>query len=378
MRAATLAALAALAVLGVTSAARADRVVAVEPQLGHADVVTEVALSPDGAFAATSSDDAVIVWDTGTGMQRKLHAGRTGAFTRTPLVQFSGDGKLLLVVTSATAIAYRVGSFEPAWSLPVRTGSSDIEPVTYSLQVSDDAERFAYYLRKPDKSGVIVWSRQSIEKVLTVDAELTSIALSPAGDRAVGGTKGGDVIVWDVKTGKPTASRRFDEDVDHVAFVRDTTYVLVGASPYVALWDPGANEILAVNAVPANRILAVRAAPTSSTIQVTGAVPHEDGWVFAAWTLDGTVTGRPRPWGPPREQARLPKTPGRAMRVASATRAPLVLAIADNRASLIQAKDGLVQQRLALGRVQAAPTAIGVQAALWRPSDVRSRMGIQE
>jgi WD40 repeat protein len=87
-----------LGVLGgaVIGEARAEDRPKVEiiPQLGHSDAVQSVALSPDGRFALSGSDDRTLkLWDVGTGKELRSLRGH-GSHVKS--VAFSPNGRFAL------------------------------------------------------------------------------------------------------------------------------------------------------------------------------------------------------------------------------------------------------------------------------------------
>lgn len=159
---------------------------------GHTFVIRGVALSGDGRFLVTGSEEPnAVLWDVATGSKLQVFQGRTNPITT---VALSADGRCL-------AAGYRVNT--TLWW--------------------DMAEGKAPQFLKMDRGDVI------------------SLTLSADGKQVVTGSNDGDAVLWDAATGKRL--QRFDKPhgyVYSVALVPDGKQVLTSNDGETYVWDVAA------------------------------------------------------------------------------------------------------------------------------------------
>jgi WD40 repeat protein len=157
--------------------------------------IGSVAVSPDGRLLASqsqkpgSAESQVVV--------RELATGRT-LFTRT--VRYGSDG---IAFSGGELVA--IGCCQPS-----------------SVVVAWDA-----------RTGVQRWS-------VTVPAHATAIDAAPDGSLLVIGTEAGNVLLWDPRTGRPTAPplQVAGGGISQVSFARDSRRIAVGSVDGTAtVWD---------------------------------------------------------------------------------------------------------------------------------------------
>ena len=222
--------------------------------VGHKNIVTSVAFSPDGTRIVTGGGgpsgfrDMGVVWDARTGAELLDLKGHTEFVTS---VAFSPDG---------TQIA--TGSMDrtvKVWD--ARSGTPRLElqgPVANvsSLSVGPDGSRIA--TAGEDKSTgrlvhtVKVWDARAGTEQLTLrghEVPVRSMCFSPDGTRILtgggadegsGGKKPGELKVWDARTGAALLDLKgLKEGVYRVAFSPDGTRIISGGSFY----DDGKEEL---------------------------------------------------------------------------------------------------------------------------------------
>ncbi len=203
---------------------------------GHAGPVGCADYSPDGKTLATGGDDKTIrLWDVGTGQERGCLKGFGAAPAR---VRFSPDGKII-------AVACRSEKVVTLWTLAGKTVLAD-----HALEITD-------------------------------------LAFAPEGRRlatAGGADNAGEVKLWDLDTGRPTATLpKQPRPVRSVAFAPNGRTLAVACGTDVALWDPATST--EIKRWPlAGPVCRVAYAPDGATLAV--------GLETGAVTLHDAATGR--------------------------------------------------------------------------------------
>ena len=225
---------------------------------GHRCSIKTVAFSPDGKTLASVSNDATLkLWDVATGkeLQSLVHAKTTDADVSVYSVVFSQDGKSVLagngdgtiseweIASGKEARVWKAHSagvfyliFSSDYRFLVSNGYSD-----YALKLWDVATRreirtladkkteglteqviavaftsngqltaasesaFDEKLKDYAYSRVSVWNAATGEKLLSLEASkfpMNAVAFTPDNRFVVTGSNDGNIIFWDVKTGK--------------------------------------------------------------------------------------------------------------------------------------------------------------------------------
>ena len=179
---------------------------------GHDGPVHVVAVTADGRRAVTigGDDETVRVWDLDTGQQQaELNAGPVAA------VAVTADGRRAVSVGRGTARVWDLDTGELLRTL------ADIIPRNYAVAVSADGRRAVTYGRG---RIVRIWDLANGKQVASARQRLWnrfrawspafkrrrwtsvySVAFSSDGRRAVSGSEGGTVRVWDLDTGQQQA-----------------------------------------------------------------------------------------------------------------------------------------------------------------------------
>ncbi len=196
---------------------------------GNSGSVNSVAFSPDGTKVLTgSANNAVKLWDAGTGMETTAFVGHTADVTS---VAFSPDGKRLL------------------------SGSGDCTARLWNANTGQVVFTFAKHV-----------------------ARVSSVAFSPDGSQALTGSWDGTAKIWD--TAKGTLVRSISHNsanwVSAVAFSPDGTEELTAASDgSITRWDAG-------NGAPLHTY-------TGHSTLVHSLMYSADGNRFASSSWDGTA-----------------------------------------------------------------------------------------
>ena len=218
----------------------------------------DIAYSPDGKSIAVAGRDTRI-YDTST--YEKIAELRTGS---TLSVAFSPDGKIL--------VSGRLPAIITMWFL--ETGSYREVPAgggVYSISFSPDGLTFA----TGGRSAPALWDAKTgeqLKKFITDWNRAYCVAFSPDGQTLANDTWGGDVRLWDLKTGE----RRDIQDGGRcVAFSPDGQTLAAGAREKVLLWDVKTTKLLKEF--------------TGDTRDIHTVVFSPDGLTLASGSTDGLV-----------------------------------------------------------------------------------------
>jgi WD40 repeat protein len=234
---------------------------------GHTGIVNMAAFSPDGdTLASVGEEGSVLLWNWRTGQQRKTLEGHTAGVLH---VTWSPDGKTLATSSrDKTVILWDVVKGEKRATLDEHTGA-----VSASL-FSADGKMLA---TASDDTLVLV--RDPTGKVLRKleghKQPAIALAYSPDGKTLVSGggdwgntAKSGEVIAWDLETGKQRWSAAGDfGGIWSVAFAPDSK-TLAGAclDGTVLLWEAGSGKSLAVLQGHTDRVIWLAYTPSGRTL----------------------------------------------------------------------------------------------------------------
>ena len=162
--------------------------------IGHSAPVTGLAVTADGKFLVTASDDKTVrVWDVASGKQLRSFQGHMEKLTA---VAVRGDGRQ--VSSGSDDGAVRV------WDLNTtddHRAMTDSKESLWAVAVSSNGKRLAA-AGADRKIRIYNPETGKLETTLDAPAAITSLAFLPDGNRLVAGGGGKEVQVWDVTAKK--------------------------------------------------------------------------------------------------------------------------------------------------------------------------------
>jgi WD40 repeat protein len=190
-------------------------------QLGHTNMVSSVAISPDSRYALSGSHDFTLkLWDVNSGREIRTFQGHSGFVNS---VVFSPDTMYALS-----------GSFDKTLKLwdvsngrEIRTFEGHKGPVT-SVAFSPDG-RYAL----SGGGDLKLWDIKTGGEVRTFEGSfgsVSSVAFSPDGRYALSGSTRNPLKLWDVNTGREIRTfQAHSKGVKSVAISPDGRYALSGS-----------------------------------------------------------------------------------------------------------------------------------------------------
>ena len=221
--------------------------IAIQPQRPHDHLVRALAISPDGAYAATGGDDdTVALWDLhGLRLVRTVPADGT-----TWALAFAPDGNGLVVGGQDAITRWSLDGGDAVWSVRARTGS---EYHVDKLDVSAEGKRVVHGIAGATDPGMAVVVDADADRHVKLEhhpASITAVAISADGKLAVTGTEHGHVLLWDAGTGASLGELAVDSPMPPDAAVQalgvvDGDVYAVYADGAIAAWNATTHAPLA-------------------------------------------------------------------------------------------------------------------------------------
>ena len=196
---------------------------------GYTDVIHGVAISPDGKYLATASQDKTVrLWDIATGQTVHVFTDHTDGVYG---VAFSPDGKFLAATSDDnTVIMWDVsnGRSVQKFSAPHSNGS---------IAFSPDG-RFIASTGDPMPRIWDVATGQIVHILIGHTGYTTGVIYSPDGKSVLTGGHDSTARLWDTATGKQVqVFSDHTNDVWGLAFSPDGKYVATGDDQTIRLWN---------------------------------------------------------------------------------------------------------------------------------------------
>ena len=244
------------------------------PLDAHTDAVKCVDFSPDGKQIMSGSDDQTIrLWDANTGNLVRALEGHTGAVLS---IAFSRDGNR--IVSGSADETIRV------WD--AHTGAVTLGPLeghtegVRSVVFSQDGK---FIVSGSADNTICVWDAHngslSLGPLEEHDDAVNSVAISQDGKRILSGSDDATIAVWDAETGNVVLGplQTHPTSVNSVTFSHDDKYIVSGAEDRVIfVCDAETGEI-------------VRGPLEGHTDAILHVARSDDGKRFASTSYDWTV-----------------------------------------------------------------------------------------
>ena len=259
--------------------------------IGHTDLITSVAFSPDGQYVLSGSVDKTMkLWEVATGREIRAFKGHESTVES---VAFSPDGKFAL----SGSFDRTIRLWEVATGREIRTFKSHKNDC-YSIAFSPDGK---YVL----SGGTMkLWEVATGREIRAFKGHtqwiysetfhtqwIYSVAFSPDGKYAASGSRDQMMKLWEVTTGREIRTFTFAEPIFTwpdcevtVAFSPDGKYVLFGLGDKMKLWEVATGREIRAFVGHAKGVFSASFSPDGKYI-LSGSLDH----IMKLWEV---ATGR--------------------------------------------------------------------------------------
>jgi len=233
---------------------------------GHEDWVRSVAVSPDGTWAASGSDDRTVkIWELETGACRTtLQGHRSGVNS----VAITPDGERIVSGSQDNTICV----WDAVDGTPVASWQASEHFVT-SVVAMSDGQRVISSGAGGDPVLKIwnVATQQCLAKLAGHSEPVESMAVSNDGKRAVSGSFG-SIWLWNLETGQCLATLKGHSDlVNSVQITPDGRFAVSGSDDNtVKIWDLQAGSCIGTLEGHQDAVDSVAISPNGTVIASTG------------------------------------------------------------------------------------------------------------
>jgi WD40 repeat protein/tRNA A-37 threonylcarbamoyl transferase component Bud32 len=233
---------------------------------GHADVITDLAFSPDGQCLATSSGDQTVkVWDTQSGREIRTLRGHEGSVWS---VAYSPDGRRIASASADRTV--KVWSAITGKELLTLRGHEDS---VWHIAFSGDGQQLA---SASADQAVKIWDTGTGREVHTLRGHkgiVRGVAFSHDGQRLASAGYDNTVKVWDATSGQELLTfRGHTKCATGVAFNPDGRRLASSSvDQTIKVWDAATGEDLQTLCGHTDSVWAVAFSPDGQRIASAGA-----------------------------------------------------------------------------------------------------------
>ena len=269
---------------------------------GHWDDINDVTISPDGRFAATTSNDSsLIVWNTSDGSQKfsvKYKAGTS--ITDKHIVMaatFSPDSKRIFSASYQTERwgdmrlhSLKKGKQEWRWGIAPGIASLDFSPNGEHVAIGFLMGQFS--AQNMHIKNTLKGKKKRRHVTLEGHRDMVgSVQFSPDGGQIVTTSLDGNMVVWDAGAGHRKFGVKFEGVLEDAVFTADSNFIAATAGGEIKILDARNGKVIRVidrNFDKYELFLDLAAHPDGKTV----AAASTNGSVFMFDTSSGKLTSQ--------------------------------------------------------------------------------------
>jgi WD40 repeat protein len=199
---------------------------------GHTDLIDSVAISPNGKYIVSGSDDETIkLWDINTGELLRSFEGHTDEVWSATI---SPNGKYIVSASGDETIKL--------WDIKtgrlIRRFKGHVEPI----QVVAITKNGKYIISGSNDKTIKLWNIKNGRLVMSFEGHkgpVRSVTITPNRKYIVSGSWDDTIKLWNINTGKLIKSfKGHKDDVSSVAITPNGKYIVSGSSDNtIKLWN---------------------------------------------------------------------------------------------------------------------------------------------
>lgn len=188
-----------------------------------------VAVTPDGRFGATASEDGIVhLWGLESEDPRNAHAAYAGHTAPVNALEFGPDGKVLVSVASDKTVRVWRMTDDPGKDVVVLQHDDIVRlvaigPTSRWLLTAGVKQMNLWDLNRADPTG-------ATRRLRGHDSDILSVAISADGHWAASGDANDRVVLWNLLADepKPLRLKKHEDGVDVLAFSPDGSWLASG------------------------------------------------------------------------------------------------------------------------------------------------------
>ncbi|MGH7484446.1 MAG: TIR domain-containing protein, partial [bacterium] len=240
---------------------------------GHGASVNSVAVSPDGTWAASGSDDKTVkIWDLETGSRRAMLKGHSAQVS---CVAITPDGRWIICSYANTICVWVAMAGTPVTSWQASNG------LVRSVAAMSDSRRAI----SAGDYGFNIWRIATRQCLATLNDHSPSYSLAVSSDekRAVSGSFDGSIQLWDIETRHCLATLKGHSKIVNSIQITPDGRFAVSASydKTVKIWDLEAEGCVGTLEGHRGDVYSVAISPGGDLIASTGV----NDWTIRLWDL---------------------------------------------------------------------------------------------